>query len=102
MKTTTLQKRLDARYNGAKNCKPYQIVKDLIEGSRTTHMVNGQEIRPVVTSGSGRHISNQDYTGRTVAILKLLGLKFETGNDAPRGGLTGNFIKVLTKIERES
>ena len=29
----------------------------------------------------------------------LLGINFESGNDSPRGGLTGNFFKILTKID---
>lgn len=100
MKTETLQKRLDSRYTGNKTAKSYQIVKDLINGTRKTYMVDGYTIRPVNTSGSGRFTSNLDYTKDTENLLKLLGLKFKVGNDAPRGGLTGNFIEVLTKIER--
>ena len=100
MKAETLQKRLDSRYKGSKTAKAYQIVKDLINGTRKTYMVNDYTIRPVNTSGRGRFTSNMDYTKDTENLLKLLGLKFKSGNDAPRGGLTGNYIVVLTKIER--
>lgn len=32
------------------------------------------------------------------ALLDRLGVKYEKGNDAPRGGLTGNYIRIITKI----
>ena len=40
--------------------------------------------------------------GGGVAYIRALDklAKFKSGNDAPRGGLTGNYIVVLTKIER--
>lgn len=46
------------------------------------------------TSGSGRFTSNLDSTDTTIAALRALGLTFKTGNDAPRGGLTGNWIEL--------
>ena len=99
MKTTTLQKRLEKRYNGSKNSKAYQIVKDLINGTNKTYMVYGNMIRTCSTSGRGRFTSNMDYTREVRSLLMLLGIKFEGGNDSPRGGLTGNFFKILTKID---
>ena len=98
MKATTLQKRLEKRYTGAKNCKAYQVAQDLINDTRNTYMIHGRRIRPVSTSGSGRFTSNLDYTSQIEGILELLGVKFTSGNDAARGGLTGNFIKIITKI----
>lgn len=59
--------------------------------------VYGNVIRPCSSSGRGRFTSNMDYTKDTENLLKLLGIKFESGNDSPRGGLAGNFIIVLTK-----
>ncbi len=100
MKTQTLKKRLEKRYTGSKTAKDYAILKDFIFGTNKTGMVNDYTIRPVHTSGSGRFKSNLDYTENTLRTLKLLGIKFKFGNDAPRGGLTGNFIIILTKIER--
>ena len=99
MKATTLQNRLEKRYTGSKNSKAYQIVKDLIDGTNKTYMVYGNMIRPCSTSGRGRFTSNMDYTRETRSLLVLLGIKFEDGNDSPRGGLTGNFFKILTKID---
>ena len=51
-------------------------------------------VRTCRTSGSGRFTSNLDSTETTIAALKALGLTFKLGNDAPRGGLTGNWIEL--------
>lgn len=102
MKAETLQKRLDNRYKGSKTAKGYQIVKDLISGTNNTHMIYDRTIRPVKTTGSGRFTHNLNYTTDTEILLKLLRLNYKKGNDAPRGGLTGNYIVILTKIEREN
>ena len=29
-----------------------------------------------------------------ITLLKELGIKYELGNDAPRGGATGDYIKI--------
>lgn len=100
MKNLTLQNRLNKRFNGSKSSKAYQIVSDLISGTNKTYMVSGSIIRPCITSGRGRFTSNMDYTWDTESLLAALGIKFQSGNDSPRGGKTGNFIKILTKIER--
>ena len=60
-------------------------------------MLNGKRIRPVYVTDSKRFTSNQDHTKAIESILTLLGVKFESGNDASRGGLTGNFIDIKTK-----
>lgn len=47
------------------------------------------------TSGTGRFTTN--LTNDSIYwIVKLLEYKFEEGNDSPRGGKTGDFIKVST------
>lgn len=99
MKASTLKKRLESRYKGSKASKAYKIVKDLIHGTTKTGMVYDYTIRPVHTSGSKRYTSNLDYTKDVEKLLRTLGVKFKSGNDAPRGGKTGNYIIVLTKIE---
>ena len=55
-------------------------------------------IRPCNAAGRGRFIHNADHTLEFCALLDRLGVKYEKGNDAPRGGLTGNYIRVITKI----
>ena len=99
MTKSTLQKRLDARFTESKSRKEYQIVKDLINGTNNTHAIEDNNlIRPCYATGSGRWTSVQNQTGYIISILNLLGLKYVTGNDAPRGGQLGNFIKITTKL----
>lgn len=99
MKAITLSNRLAKRFNGSKTSKSYQVVKDLINNENKTYMLNDKRIRPVYVSGSKRFASNQDHTLQITSLLDLLGIKYEKGNDASRGGLTGNFIDIKTKIE---
>src|SRR5699024_2526306 len=55
---------------------------------------NENKIYPVHTSGSGRFTSNIDLSYRIENFLEAHSYKFKKGNDAPRGGKTGDFIKV--------
>ena len=98
MKALTLQKRL-SKLNVSKQSKSYQIIKDVCFGTNNTFMFANGVVRPCKTSGSGRFTTNLDYTDSTSMELKMLGLKIEVGNDAPRGGATGKYIKMLTKIQ---
>ena len=63
--------------------------------------IDGGEImiRPCFVRGSGRYISNADYTSDICTAFNKLGVKYTQGNDAPKGGKPGNFIRVkrLTK-----
>lgn len=99
MKIETLQKRwakIRPNYRG--------IARDFGEqltGAKPQqwHIFRGGVIRPVWTSGRGRFCTNCDHTRDICAVLDALRVKYVTGNDAPRGGLTGNYIKIITKIE---
>ena len=97
MKTETLNKRLARRYGGARNTKAYQVVNDLING-RENFMIRGQVIRPVIISGSGKYTNYVDYSRDIGDLLNLIGVRFKNGNDAPRGGKTGNYIEIKTSI----
>jgi len=44
--------------------------------------------------GSGRFINCIDRRKSIKAVLEAQGYKYEEGNDAPKGGLEGNYIKV--------
>lgn len=88
-------------FSGSKSSIAYKIAMDIANNDNKTRCVNGSTIRPVYTSGKGRFISNMDYTYDTCKILDLLGIIYETGNDSPRGGKTGNFIKILTEITND-
>ena len=99
MKATTLQKRLDNRYQGSKNTIAYKVVTDVINKTNNSCRIFWENlIRPVRTSGSGRFTTTLDYTRDVENLLDLIGVKYISGNDAPRGGATGNFIKIITKI----
>jgi len=65
-----------------------------IEGiNHYAHKQEDGKFYPTYTTGSRRNkkiVTNDNIE----TIIKKLGFKYETGNDAPRGGQTGNFIKV--------
>src|SRR5690554_4627730 len=101
MKATTLNNRLAKAYTGAKNANHYRIVRDIIEGTnKTGTMRENGIVRPDYTTGSGRFKRNVQTGPWVMALLDWIGVKYEAGNDAPRGGMTGNYIKIKTKIER--
>lgn len=99
MTRSTIAKRL-AKFTGSKTSIAYQVAKDLSTGENKSYKISSNIIRPVHTSGSGRFTTNLDYTQDVCNILSFLKIKFETGNDSPRGGLPGNFIKIITKIAK--
>jgi hypothetical protein len=95
MKLTTITKRMEALVNESshrslKGTVAYRMVNNAI--------ATGELIRPCYTSGSGRFTTNLDYTSDVIRLLTNLGLKYADGNDAPRGGKPGNWIKIITKI----
>ena len=57
-------------------------------------------LRPVFSQGSSwKHSSLIDKTIELTNVLRKLGVEFVTGNDAPKGGKTGCFVKITTKIK---
>lgn len=100
MKTTTLAKRLE-KSSVNKSSIACKIVKDLIENTNKTYCVGTKDskIWTCYTSGKGRFLRNMDYTNDVIKLFTELKLKFTTGNDAPRGGATGKFVKLITKLE---
>ena len=79
--------RLASEKRVKKNTSAYRLVVSSCETGRAL-------IRPCWTSGSGRFCSNMDYTDEVCRLLDLLRVQYERGNDAPRGGLTGNYVKI--------
>lgn len=90
MKATTILKRLAALSAAKKVSKNSQSYKLIVKCCNTGNAI----IRPCWTSGSGRYTSNLDYTDDTRRLLDMIRVKYTIGNDAPRGGLTGNWIKI--------
>lgn len=90
MKTTTIIKRL-AKLASEKRVNKTSAAYKLIVAACNK---GDAMMRPCWTSGSGRFCKNMDYTADTCLLLDILRVQYERGNDAPRGGLTGNFIRI--------
>jgi hypothetical protein len=89
MKTSTLLKRIQ-KLELRKNTLVYGMINNL---------ATGDILRPVFSQGSTwKHSSLVDKSIELISVLNLLKLKFEIGNDAIRGGKTGYFVKIITKI----
>lgn len=100
MKKETLNKRLLKLESVSKSSKAYQVIKELTgEYKIKSYMLSGNIIRPCYTQGSGRHTSVADHTMPICMLLEKLKIKYITGNDAPRGGQCGKYIKILTKLD---
>jgi len=88
-KSTALAKRIE-KLNLSKNSLVYGWVSNL---------KSGEVLRPVFSQGSSwKHSSLVDKSIELTSILTKLGIEFEAGNDAARGGKTGYFVKITTKI----
>jgi len=55
---------------------------------------DGFKIRTGYYSGSGRFTSAHSARSLVTSILKAQGYKYSTGNDAPKGGITGEYVKL--------
>lgn len=90
MKSITILKRLEknaAEKKINKNTSAYRLIVKACELGEPT-------IRTCWTSGIGRFVKNMDYTDDVCKMLALINVQFDRGNDAPRGGLTGNFVRI--------
>jgi hypothetical protein len=59
----------------------------------STYTGNGK-FRTIQSGHRGGRGTVSDKTYDLITIIKMLGYKYEAGNDAIRGGVGGNFIKV--------
>lgn len=71
----------------SKSSNSYKMVKNALE--------TGNVIRPNYHQGSGRFGSTNENKIGVEALLRKMNISFESGNDAPRGGKTGEWIKIL-------
>lgn len=64
-------------------------------------LINGEKnFRPVYSQGSSwKHSSIFDRRFEFTTILNRMGIEYTQGNDAPRGGKTGAFINITTKVK---
>ena len=88
MKKETIKKRLE-KMNVSKTSSSYKLLTEWLNAS------GNYVIRPCWTSGRGRFTTNLDYTEQLKSLLTSLNVRYISGNDAPRGGKCGNFIKII-------
>ncbi len=95
MKANTLADRITAKLTtkGGKIAKKYADVEKVLLGNR----VHGKNY-----SGLGRFcsITNGTYFA-TIEGLEAIGVDYQTGNDAPRGGAIGDYIELTAKGKRQ-
>ena len=60
-----------------------------------------QTLRPVSWSRSKGHMNLKDNSANIIWGLNLVGVDFETGNDAPRGGKEGFFVRLTKKGQKQ-
>lgn len=54
---------------------------------------NERKFYPVVSASR----TYSDFTNYVISLCEYAGVKYSTGNDAPRGGRTGEFVQVSKK-----
>ena len=88
MKKETIKKRL-GKANVNKGTASYRLLTEWLNAD------GNNVIRPCWTSGRGRFTTSLDYTEQLKSLLTSLRVCYISGNDAPRGGKSGNYIKIL-------
>lgn len=96
MKKETLQSRIEKHLytKGGTLAKKYEEVVELLNNPNRT-------LRPICWCGRGRHINLSDKSAIIEQGLSLLGIAYETGNDAPKGGKNGYYIRLSAKGKRQ-
>ena len=67
-----------------------KVAREMLQKALETGMV-----RTAYYNGSGKWATAQDFTDLVSGILTDLGINHEKGNDAPKGGVSGNFITII-------
>ena len=89
-----------------KTASPRRLKLTLNDGSRLTKdaatairncRIVGNRIYCGGYTGRDRWTKSYSYQPYLTAILDRLGYKYTVGNDAPRGGVTGDYLKVSKK-----
>lgn len=92
--TTALNKRIEKLVK-AKELSKTSLVYGWISDLKTDEI-----LRPIFSQGSTwKYSSLVDKSTELTTVLKKLGIEFKIGNGAPRGGQTGYFVKIVTKIK---
>lgn len=87
MKKETIKARLN-RLAINKNTAAYRLLYEWLQ------VPENARIRTCWTTGKGRFCHNLDYTSDLITLLARLGVRYEVGNDAPRGGKTGTYVNI--------
>ena len=94
MKKETLQARIE-KHLFTKSGKLARTYEEVIELLNNPNRI----MRPIYwrAKGDSLHDSHEalEYG------LAILGIDYETGNDAPRGGMNGYFVKLTAKGKRQ-
>ena len=75
------------------NSKIFDMLFSLVDASSKKII-----IRPVSETGSGKWTSVDDKTIELTKLLDKLCIEYTKGNDAPKGGVLGTYIKITTSI----
>ena len=94
MKKETLQKRIKKHHytKGGKLAKKYEDVIELLNNPERV-------MRPIYWGYKGRTL--HDNSANLEWGLYALGIDYTTGNDAPRGGKNGYYVKLTAKGRRQ-
>ena len=94
MKKETLQKRIEKHLytKGGKLAKKYEDVLVLLNNPERI-------MRPIYWGYKGRTL--HDNSANLEWGLHALGIDYEAGNDAPRGGKNGYYVKLTAKGRRQ-
>lgn len=77
-----------------------QLNKNSLVYSWVSNMKTDDVFRPVFSQGKTWKFSSlTDKTKELTDLLDKLGVAYEIGNDAPKGGKTGVFVKIKTIIK---
>lgn len=82
-----------------KNCNEKQALAYILGGKNYEtyfdELFENKIIHPNSYTGKGKYCSKGNDKAAAIAnMLTLAGIKHTTGNDAPKGGFSGNFIKI--------
>lgn len=76
------------RLNINKTTEAYRLLNEWLQ------VPENPKIRTCWKTGTGRFCHNLDYTSDLATLLARLGVRYEIGNDAPRGGKNGNYVQI--------
>ena len=84
----------------SKKIAALKLPSNSIVGNMLNNLSTNQVLRPIYSQGSSwKHSSLIDKSFELKSTLDKLRIEYIVGNDAARGGKTGYFVKITTKIK---